>query len=72
MASTEITVNNTIGTMLADDDFLSQRQIALIGILQITVKEIVLSFFFPTISVGVYAYTFTLNIRTGVLFALSG
>ncbi len=70
-ASTETTVN-TISTMLADDDSLLQRQIALVGILQTMVKKIILSLFFTTISVGVYAYTFTRNIRTGVLFALSG
>ncbi len=67
--STETTVN-TIGTMLADDDSLSQRQIALVRILQTTVKNIILSLFFPAISVRVYIYTFMRNIRTGILFAL--
>ncbi len=67
--STETTVN-TICMMLADDESLSQRQIALVGISQTTVKNIILSLFFPAISVWVYAYTFTRNIHTGVLFAL--
>ncbi len=71
MVSTETTVN-TIGTMRADDDSLSQRQIALVGILQTTVEKIILTIFFRAISVGVYAYTFTRNVCTGVLFALSG
>ncbi len=70
-ASAETTVN-TIGTILADDDFLLQRQIALIGILQTTVKKIILSLFFPAISTGVYAYDFMRNVHMGVLFALSG
>ncbi len=69
MASTETKVN-TISTMLADDDFLSQWQIAHVGILQTTVKKINFSLFFPVISVGVYAYTITWNVRTCVLFAL--
>ncbi len=42
-ASTETTVN-TIGTMLEDDDSLSQWQIALVRISQTTVKNIILSF----------------------------
>ncbi len=71
MASTETTMN-TIGMMFANDDSLSQRQIALIVISQTTMKKIILSLFFPAISTGVYAYAFTLNVRTGVLFALSG
>ncbi len=69
-ASTE-TMVNTIGTMLMDDDSLSQRQTALVCILQTTVKIINLSLFFPAISIGVYVYTFTRNVCTGVLFALS-
>ncbi len=56
-ASTETTVNTT-STMLADDDSLSQRQIALIGISRTTVKKIMPYLFFPAISVGVYAYAF--------------
>ncbi len=71
VASTKATVN-MIGTMLADDDSLSQWQIALVGISQTTVKKIIISLFFPAISIGVYAYAFTQNVRTGVLFALSG
>ncbi len=55
-AFNETTVN-TICTMLADDDSLSQ-QTALVGISQTTVKKIILSLFFPAISVGVYAYAF--------------
>ncbi len=43
VSSTETTVN-MIGTMLADDDSLSQRQIALVGIFQTTLKKIILSF----------------------------
>ncbi len=71
-AFTKTTVN-TIGTaMLADDGSLLQRQIALIGISQTTVKIIIFSLFFPAISVEAYAYAFTRNVRTGVLFALSG
>ncbi len=69
--STEITVNK-IGTMLADADSLSQQQIVLVGISQTIVKKIILSLFFPAISIGVYAYAFTQNVRTGVLFVLSG
>ncbi len=61
----------TIGTMLLDDDSLLQQQIALVSISQTTVKKIILSLFFPAISVGVYPDTFTQNIRTGILFALS-
>ncbi len=68
---TETTVN-TIGTMLVDDDSLSQRQIALLNTLQTTVKKIILSLLFPAIFIEVYTYTFTWNVRTGVLFALSG
>ncbi len=41
-ASTETTVN-TIGTMLVDDDSLSQRQIALVSVSQTTVKKIIIS-----------------------------
>ncbi len=48
-AETEV---NTISTMLADDDSLSQRQIAPFGISQTTVKKIILSLFFPAISIG--------------------
>ncbi len=55
--STETSVN-TIGTKLADDDSLSQRHIAPAGISQTTVKKIILSLFFPAISIGVYAYSF--------------
>ncbi len=65
-----IYVYDTIGTMLVDDDSLLQQQIALIGISQTTVKKIILSLFFPAISVGVYIYAFRRNIRTGVLLAL--
>ncbi len=60
-----------IPLVLADNDSLLQRQIALIGILQTTMKKIILSLFFPAISVGAYAYSFMQNVRTGVLFALS-
>ncbi len=70
-ASTKTTVNTTDMTMLAYDDSLSQRQIALVGISQTTVKKL-FSLFFPAISIGMYAYTFTQNICTDVLFALSG
>ncbi len=66
-ASTETMVNTT-DTKLADDNSLSQWQIAL-GILQSTVKKIILSPFFPVISIGVLTYAFMQNIRTGVLFA---
>ncbi len=69
-ASTKTTVN-TIGTMLADDDSLSQWQIALVGISQTTVKKIILSFLSCNFCM-VYAFAFTQNIRKGVLFALSG
>ncbi len=69
--STETTVNK-IGMMLTDDNSLSQRQMALVGISQTTVKKIILSLFFPAIPIGVYAYTFTRNVRTSVLFELSG
>ncbi len=55
VASTD-TVVNMIGTMLADDDSLLQQQIALVSISQTSVKKIILSLFFPAISVGVYAY----------------
>ncbi len=58
--------------MLVDDESLSQRQIALVGISQTIVKKIILSLSFPVISIGMYAYVFTQNIRTGVLFALLG
>ncbi len=51
VASTE-TMKNTIGTMVADDDSLSQRQIALVGISQTSAKKIILSLFFPAISIG--------------------
>ncbi len=71
VASTE-TMVNTIGTMLADDDSLSQQQVALIGIWQTTVKKVILSIFLPAISVGVYAYAFTRNVCTCILFALLG
>ncbi len=57
MAASTETMVNTIGTMLADDDSLSQWQIALVGISQTTVKKIIPSLFFPAISVGVYACT---------------
>ncbi len=70
VASTE-TMVNTIGTMLADDDSSSQRQTVLVGILQTTQTKIIFSLFFPAISVGVYAYAFMQNVRTGVLFAFS-
>ncbi len=58
---------NTIDTVLVDDDSLSQRQIAFVGISQTTVKKIILSLFFPAISVRVYAYVFTRNVRKGIL-----
>ncbi len=70
VASAETTVNMISG-MLADDDSLSQQLVALVGISQTTVKKIILSLFFPENSVGVYAYTFTRNVCTAVLFALS-
>ncbi len=54
------------------DDSLLQRQISLDSISQTIVKKIILSFFFPAISIGVYAYAFTQNVFTGVLFALLG
>ncbi len=69
-ASTE-TTGNTFGTMLADDS-LSQQQIAHVGISQTTVKKIIFPLFFPAISIGVYAYAFTRNVRISVLFALWG
>ncbi len=59
---------NTIGTMLVNDDSLSQRQIALIGILQTTVKKIIPAHFFTAVSIGVYIYAFTRNVRMGGLF----
>ncbi len=63
-------VATSISTMLVDDDSLSQRQIALVDISQTTVKKIILSLLFPAISVGLHAYAFTRNVRTGVLFAI--
>ncbi len=60
------------GMMVADDDSLLQQQIALVGISQTTMKKIILSLYFPAISVGVYSYAFTQNVPTGVLYALSG
>ncbi len=57
-ASTETTVN-TIGMALVDDDSVLQRSIVLVGILQTTVKKIILSLFFPAISIEVNAYAFT-------------
>ncbi len=70
MAASTETMVNTIGTMLADDDSLSQRQIALVSTSQTTMKKVVVSLFFPAISIGVYTYAFTQNICTGVLFAI--
>ncbi len=68
-ASTE-TMMNMIGTMLEDDNSLLQRQIVtFFGILQTTVKKIILSLFFPAISLPVYTFAF-MHVRMGVLFAL--
>ncbi len=61
-AFTKTTVN-TIGTSLRMMIFLLQRQIALVSISQTTMKRIILSLFFPVISIGVYAYAFICNIR---------
>ncbi len=63
---------NMIGTMLVDDDSLSQWYIALIGISRTALKSIILSLFFPAVFIGVHAYAFMRNVRTSVLFALSG
>ncbi len=54
VASSTETMMNMIGTMLVADDSLSQRQIALVGISQTTVKKIIPSFLSCIFHRGVY------------------
>ncbi len=58
------TMVNTIGTMLADNDSLLQRQIARVGILQNTVEKIILSFLSCNFCRGVpLGYTHMLKLK---------
>ncbi len=51
---------------------LLERYMKHVFVAGLVTGDFFLSLFFPAISVGVYANTFTQNVRTGVLFMLSG
>ncbi len=67
--STETAVN-MIGTMLVDDDSIMMTDSTRWYF--VNQREKYYSLFFPVISLWVYAYNFTQNVRTGIISALSG